>query len=145
MNFSEEEKALLQRFIHQGKEPVSCRDKYAVAMGLVEKGVLEYALFGAFRLADPKYLVTENVTNTEQVTPINNKTKLASLIDAGAETVGCVPVEEWLAYTRDLCLKVASDDAANEEMHWKKYWLDAADNIQQALEQVEKALSGNEK
>jgi len=77
MILSQEEKDLLKRFAHREKEPVSCRDKYGLALQLVEKGVLQFALFGAFRLKDPKYLEEEKVTviskNTEKTLAENEK------------------------------------------------------------------------
>lgn len=142
-DLSSEEINMLSRFSNRENEPVSCRDNYKLALKLEEKGYLIQSLFGAFRL-NKHFDVVQNSTpekTTEfEVMPLDTETSFSTIIDSGADTLGDVPISDWLTYTKNLCLKIASDDAAEEEMHWKQNWKAAAEAIEIAIKEVNKAI-----
>lgn len=72
---------------------------------------------------------------------LSENTSLKSLIEKGADNMADIPVQEFLAYTKNVCLKVAADNLAEKEIGWRKHWLDAAASIQEAEEHIENALN----
>ncbi|CAB4196664.1 hypothetical protein UFOVP1290_184 [uncultured Caudovirales phage] len=72
---------------------------------------------------------------------LREDTSLKAIIEKGADNLGDIPLQEFLAYAKNVCLKVAADNLAEKEIGWRKHWLDAAASLQEAEEHIESALT----
>jgi hypothetical protein len=61
------------------------------------------------------------------------------LQELGAESVGDIPLDEWLEYVRGVCLEVLKDKESCEEMEWGESFLEAALSIDNAIIAIKKA------